>query len=95
MIKRISLRRLTEGGAAIFALQLINHHNVIEGKILIIPFVRKILRVWVNSYVELASRNRAEDDKPCAIIIARAPCHPHSVEVKIPARRIPICPIDE
>lgn len=62
---------------------------------LIMPLVKKMLRVWVNSYVELARRNSAEEDSPCAIIMARAPCQPHSVEVRIPARRIPMCPIDE
>lgn len=95
MIRRISLSRLIDGGAAILVLQLINHHRVMEGKMLIIPLVKKILRVWVNSYVVLARRNSAEEDNPCAIIMARAPCHPQSVEVRIPARRIPIWPIDE
>jgi hypothetical protein len=42
----ISLRRLMEGGAAIFTAVNINHHIVIVGKNLIMPFIRNILRVW-------------------------------------------------
>ena len=47
--RRISLNRLIEGGAAIFAEIKINHHRDIEGKILRSPFVRKSLRDEVDS----------------------------------------------
>lgn len=49
VIRRISLKRLIDGGAAIFAAVAINHQRVRVGNTIIIPLVRKILRVCVNS----------------------------------------------
>lgn len=49
VINVISLNRLIEGGAAIFAAVNINHHIVIIGLMVIRPLVRNILRVWVIS----------------------------------------------
>jgi hypothetical protein len=49
VISIISLRRLIDGGAAILAAVKINHHIVIIGLMVINPFVRNILRVWVTS----------------------------------------------
>lgn len=49
VINIISLRRLIEGGAAIFAPVNRNHHKVIVGPTHISPFVRKMLRVLVIS----------------------------------------------
>ena len=49
IIKNSSLRRLDVGGAAIFIALFINHHIVIVGNNVIIPFVRKTLRVCVDS----------------------------------------------
>lgn len=45
VINIISLSKLIEGGAAIFAAVNINHHMVIVGLIVINPLVRNILRV--------------------------------------------------
>ena len=45
VINVISLKRLIDGGAAIFAEVNRNHHKVIMGLIVISPFVRNILRV--------------------------------------------------
>lgn len=45
VIRVISLRRLIDGGAAIFAAVNKNHHIVMIGLIVIRPFVRNILRV--------------------------------------------------
>lgn len=45
VIKRISLRRLMVGGAAIFAHENINHHKDRIGIVNKIPLVRAILRV--------------------------------------------------
>jgi hypothetical protein len=45
VIKVISLNRLIDGGAAIFAAVNKNHHIVIIGLIVINPFVKNILRV--------------------------------------------------
>lgn len=41
----ISLRRLSDGGAAIFAAANKNHHRDIVGMIFINPFIRNMLRV--------------------------------------------------
>lgn len=49
VIKIISLSKLIEGGAAIFAAVNRNHHRVIIGLIVINPLVRNILRVCVIS----------------------------------------------
>jgi len=49
VIKVISLNKLIDGGAAIFAAVNRNHHIVITGLITISPFVKNILRVWVIS----------------------------------------------
>jgi len=49
VINIISLRRLIDGGAAILAAVKINHHIVMIGLMVISPFVRNILRVWVTS----------------------------------------------
>jgi hypothetical protein len=45
VINVISLKRLIDGGAAIFAEVNKNHHNVIIGLMVISPFVKNILRV--------------------------------------------------
>jgi hypothetical protein len=44
-ISMISLKRLIDGGAAIFQAVNKNHHIDRVGKIVIIPFVKNILRV--------------------------------------------------
>jgi len=49
VINIISLSKLIDGGAAIFAPVNKNHHKVIEGVTHINPFVRKMLRVLVIS----------------------------------------------
>lgn len=49
IVRNISLRRFGVGGAAMFIAHARNHHMVIVGKIVIIPFLRKILRVLVVS----------------------------------------------
>jgi hypothetical protein len=46
IINIISLRRLIDGGAAIFTAVYRNHHIVILGSTDIIPFIKYILRVW-------------------------------------------------
>jgi len=64
VINIISLRRLIDGGAAMFAAVNKNHHIDIMGAIDISPFVKNILRVWVISYDIFARINSAEDLKP-------------------------------
>lgn len=48
-IKIISLIKLIDGGAAMFHAVNRNHHIVRVGQIVISPFVKYILRVWVIS----------------------------------------------
>jgi hypothetical protein len=49
IVRNSSLRRFGVGGAAMFMAQPKNHHIDIVGKIVMIPFLRKILRVFVVS----------------------------------------------
>jgi hypothetical protein len=49
VISRISLSRLIEGGAAMFAQTIKNHHIDKIGEIAKIPLVKAILRVCVYS----------------------------------------------
>ena len=49
MIREISANRLMEGGAAMLQIERRSHHIENAGKILIIPLVRNILRVFVPS----------------------------------------------
>lgn len=94
-INMISLSKLIDGGAAIFVMVNINHQRVIMGLIVINPFVRNILRVWVFSYDIFARAKRADEHNPWAIIIMRAPDIPHDVLESIPASIKPICPTEE
>lgn len=48
-INIISLSKLIEGGAAIFTVANINHHIVMVGRNLIIPFIKNILRECIIS----------------------------------------------
>jgi hypothetical protein len=49
VISIISLNRLIDGGAAILIDVNKNHHRVIVGRNLIMPFIKNILRVCVIS----------------------------------------------
>ena len=49
VIRKISDKRLTEGGAAIFAPVNRNHHSERMGRVTIMPLDRVSLRVCVNS----------------------------------------------
>lgn len=95
MIRRISLKRLIDGGAAMFIQANINHIMDILGRTDSTPLVIAILRVWNISYLIFAMQNRAEELRPWAIIIPRLPYSP-SLELDIaPATRIPMCPTEE
>lgn len=94
-IKKISLIRLIVGGADIFAAVNKNHHKVIIGATAIIPFVKNILRVCVISYLMFAIINNADELKPWAIIIIRAPAKPHALFDIMPASISPMWPTDE
>jgi len=89
-INIISLIKLIDGGAAIFAAVKINHHIDMIGLTHINPLVKNMLRVLVISYDILAKIKRAEDLRPWAIIIARAPDIPHEELDNIPASIRPI-----
>ena len=60
----ISLIRLIEGGAAIFQAVNRNHHIAKSGLIVIMPFVKYMLRVAVISYVMLAKMNKPDEHRP-------------------------------
>lgn len=95
VINIISLRRLKEGGAAILAERIKNHHIDKVGVSINMPFVKNLLRVWVSEYDILANENKADEHRPWAIIINRAPLIPHEECVIIPATIIPMCPTEE
>jgi len=95
VIKVISLSKLMEGGAAIFAAVKRNHHIVIVGLIVISPLVKNILRVWVISYERFAIINRAEDLNPWATIIINLPVIPQDELDNIPVNINPMCPTEE
>ena len=94
-INIISLIRLIDGGAAIFIAVNINHHIDKVGYVVNIPFIRKILRVLVNSQVIFANANNAEDVSPWAIIISIDPINPQLELENIALNISPICPTDE
>lgn len=75
-INIISLNKLIDGGAAIFAAVNKNHHIDIIGLRHNKPLVRNNLRVWVTSYDKFAKINNADDLRPWAIIMIRAPIIP-------------------
>jgi len=91
----ISLKRLSDGGAAIFAASMRNHHIDNCGTIAIIPLVMNDLRVWVIEYEMLARINSLDDTSPWAIIIIIDPLMPHDEFVITPAINSPIWPTDE
>lgn len=95
IIRNSSLSRLDDGGAAIFIAQFINHHMVRVGNAVISPLVRKILRVWVDSYVMFARANSLDEHSPWASIMVSAAFHPHEEFDRRPAMRSLIWPIDE
>jgi len=86
----ISLIRFIDGGAAMLAANMRNHHMDIVGVIAIIPLVRNDLRVCVSLYEILAKINSADEHKPWAIIISIAPDCPQEVIVIVPAISKPI-----
>lgn len=95
-VKRIiSEVKFNEGGAAIFAALKRKKNKAKIGNKARIPLVKKSLRVDVVSYKELARANSAEEQKPWAIIIIKAPSHPQICIVIIPAVNRPICPTEE
>lgn len=94
-IIKISLIVLIVGGADILIAMKINHQNVMLGDIVISPLKERIFRVWYFIYMSLVRRKRAEDDKPCAIIIRILPIIPILFREKIPIRTNPIWATDE
>lgn len=87
----ISAWRFREGGIAMLAPIIRNQSIVSCGASVSVPFVRKILRVWVDWYDVFARAKSPDDASPWAIIIVKAACHPHVVFDMMPANRGPIC----
>lgn len=67
------------------AAEAINHQTQKLGRRVRKPFLKKSLRVFVDSYIIPAKENMAGEDNPCASIIVKAPAQPHEVIEKIPA----------
>lgn len=78
-----------------FAAAARNHQNVIEGRILIIPLVRKRLRVLVVWYERLARTNSIGEMSPWANIAVSAPAQPNVVIEITAARNSPMCATEE
>ena len=95
VIRVISLNKLIDGGAAMFAAVNKNHHIVIMGLIVINPLVKNILRVCVISYERFAMINRADELNPWATIIIKLPVMPHDELESNPVNINPIWPTDE
>lgn len=95
MMRKISLRRFEDGGLAMFAVQLTNHHIVIDGNRVIRPLVKNILRVCVVSYVMFARANSLDEHRPWASIMVRDAFHPQEEDDIRPADSRLICPTEE
>lgn len=67
-----------------------NHHIAKSGLMVIMPFVKYMLRVAVISYVMLAKINKPDEHSPCAIMIIREPHIAHWEFLIIPASMIPM-----
>lgn len=91
----ISLRVLIVGGAEIFKAENINHQNVMLGIRINNPLKSKMLRVWYLKYKSFTRRNKAEDDKPCPIIMIIAPVNPIVFNVNSPVNTKAMCATDE
>lgn len=75
--RKISAVKFIDGGAPMFLASIMKTHIDITGAMYIIPLEIIILRVFVDSYIELANENSPDEASPCAIIINRAPTKPH------------------
>lgn len=95
VIKVISLSKLIDGGAAMFAAVNRNHHIVIIGLIVMRPLVKNMLRVWVISYDKFAIINKAEELRPWATIIIKLPVIPQDELDSMPVNIKPIWPTEE
>lgn len=89
-IKQISPKRFKLGGLAMLHKANKNQKIAIEGNKHSSPLVKSSLRVWVTSYTVLQIANKAEEVRPCAIIITKAPCQAHWDVVIVAAIKIPI-----
>lgn len=72
-----------------------NHQNVIDGNRVISPLVIYMPRELTVSYVILAKENMQDEQRPWAISIINAPCHPQTELDMIPAVASPICLTEE
>lgn len=93
--RRSSPKRLRVGGAAILAVAATNHHKQVAGSKARKPFLRKSLRVLVDSWRIPAKENSAGEDRPWASIIVNAPDHPQGVIEVTPATTNPMWATEE
>lgn len=94
-ISIISLKVLIVGGAEMFKAINVNHQNVILGIIINNPLNIRVLRVLYLIYRSFTSKNKAEEEKPCAIIMIKAPVSPTRFIVNNPVKTNPIWATDE
>lgn len=95
LISIISPNKLKEGGAAMLEDLNKNHHKVILGIKLISPLFKKSLRLPRRSYEIFERQNKPEEQRPCEIIITKAPRYPQLFKVLIPPKTIPMWDTDE
>lgn len=95
VINGISAPRFRNGGAPMFVAMIKNHIIDIAGANIRIPLLIIRARELVISYAVLVIKNRADEDRPWAIIITTDAFHPHAVFDRIPASPRPIWATDE
>lgn len=94
-IIKISLKVFIEGGAEMLRAININHQNVKFGINEKIPFNIIMFRVWNLKYKSFTNKNKAEEDKPWAIIIIIAPISLIVLKVNNPVNTNPIWATEE
>jgi hypothetical protein len=84
LIRRISLSKLIDGGAAILQTHNRNHHNAIEGIICRNPLQIRILREDTRSNAIFVKQNMPDEHSPWATIKAKHPDDPVVLPTIIP-----------
>lgn len=94
-IRGISAARFRKGGAPMFVAIIRNHIVDIAGASIRIPLLIIKARELVISYAVLVIKNKAEDERPWAIIIITEAFHPQAELERMPARPKPIWATEE
>jgi len=91
----ISPRILRLGGRAIFSLVEIIHIIEVIGATTSVPFINRIFRVFIFSYMRFLNIKRQEDVSPWVNIIISLPYCPNFEFESSPIIISPMCPTDE